>query len=144
MKRKGIHVEVTTLLIPDLNDDPDEIRALCRFLVENLGPDTPLHISRFFPHYKSEFKPPTPIKTRLMARDIAVNEGVKFVYVGNVPGSDYENTFCPSCGKVLVERVGYDITGWFLTEDMRCKYCGEKIPIVGKYERRGRWRILGF
>jgi len=136
MKKRGVHVEVTNLIIPGVNDDPEEVRALARYIVEHLGPDTPLHITRFFPHYKFSMRSPTPIETLVRAREMAVEEGVKFVYVGNVPGRDYDSTFCPSCGKVVIRRFGYDIVGWNLTEDMRCKFCGEKIPIVGTYQAR--------
>ena len=141
MKRRGVHVEVTNLIIPGVNDNPEEIRSLARYLVDHLGPDTPLHITRFFPHYKFSLRSPTPVETLVRARGIAMEEGVKFVYVGNVPGEDYDSTFCPSCGKVVIKRFGYDIIEWNLTEDMRCKFCGEKIPIVGAYQERGflRW-----
>ena len=141
MKRRDVHVEVTNLIIPGVNDDPEEIRSLARYLVDHLGPDTPLHITRFFPYYKFSLRSPTPVETLVRAREMAMEEGVKFVYVGNVPGEDYDSTFCPSCGKVVIKRFGYDIIEWNLTEDMRCKFCGEKIPIVGAYQERGflRW-----
>jgi len=134
MKRRGVHVEVTFLIIPGLNDGEDEMRAMARFLVENLGPDTPLHISRFFPHYKFTHISSTPIDTLMKAREIAVEEGCRYVYVGNVPMNRYENTYCPSCGRVVIERVGYTITDWHLDEENRCEYCDKPIPIVGHRE----------
>ncbi len=138
MKRKGVHVEVTFLVIPELNDGPEEMRRMARYLVDNLGPDVPLHLSRFYPHYKFRFKPITPYETLVRNREIAQEEGVLYVYVGNVPGSDYESTFCPSCGRRVIGREGYTITGWNLTEDMKCKFCGETLPLVGKREKHRR------
>jgi len=134
MHRRGVHVEIAFLVIPDLNDSPEEMRAMARHLVDNLGPDVPLHLSRFYPAYKYRFKPATPYETLVRNREIAVAEGVHYVYVGNVPETDYENTYCPSCGKDVVGRDSYTITDWSLSEDMKCKYCGHHIPILGKRE----------
>ena len=140
MKRRGVHVEVTFLVIPETNDDEDETRKMARYIVDELGPDTPLHLSRFFPHYKFNHLPQTPIETLERARAIAMEEGIKYVFVGNVPLADYEDTICPSCGKPVIERSGYTITGWHLDEGNACEYCGERIAIVGKREsRRNPW-----
>ena len=133
MKNNGVHVEVTFLIIPDTNDDPDETRSMARYLVDHLGEDTPLHLSRFYPQYKFSHIPPTPVETLLKAREIALNEGVKYVYVGNIR-TEYESTYCPSCGKPVVERSGYNVTGWKLDSENRCSYCGTQIPIVGRME----------
>jgi pyruvate formate lyase activating enzyme len=97
-----------------------------------LGPDTPLHLSRFFPHYEFQHLPPTPVDTLLKAREITLEEGLRYVYVGNVRGGGYEDTECPSCGEKVVKRTGYTVTGWNLDDENRCKKCGESIPIVGK------------
>jgi len=94
MKRSGVHVEVTFLIIPETNDSEDEARRMARFLVDELGPDTPLHLSRFFPHYKFTHVPSTPIQTLVKARQIAMEEGVRYVYVGNVPLTEYDDTIC--------------------------------------------------
>jgi pyruvate formate lyase activating enzyme len=134
MHRRGVHVEVTFLIIPETNDDEDETRKMARYLVDNLGPDTPLHLSRFFPNYKFDHLPPTPVETLVKARSIALEEGARYVYVGNVPFTDYEDTFCPGCGKPVVQREGYTITGWNLDEGNNCTQCGTHIPIVGKRE----------
>ena len=134
MKKKGVHVEVTFLIIPDTNDDEDETRRMARYIVDELGPDTPLHLSRFFPHYKFNHTPPTPIETLVRARTIAMEEGVRYVFVGNVRLTDYEDTLCHSCGSSVIGREGYSIIGWHLDEGNSCEYCGEKIPIVGKRE----------
>jgi len=136
MKRRGIHVETTTLIIPKLNDDPKEIKELSEWHVEKLGPDTPLHLSRFYPAYQLSNVPPTPVETIVKARDTAVKEGIRYVYVGNVPGDAGENTYCPFCKQLLIERYGYDITQWHLTDDNHCQKCGKSIPIVGTFERR--------
>ena len=139
MKEKGVHVEITNLIIPGYNDDADEIRSLCKWLVESLGPDTPLHFSRFYPYYKMTYVSPTQVSTIEKARKIALEEGVYYVYIGNVPGHDGENTYCPNCGKLLVRRFGFDVVEWNLAEGNKCKYCGEKIAIKGKFVKRGGW-----
>lgn len=132
MRRRGVHIEITFLVIPEVNDSEAETRLMARYLVDELGSDTPLHLSRFFPHYKFSHLPPTPIKTLENARNVAIEEGVVYVYVGNVPLTEYENTRCPRCGYTVIERRGYNITGWHLNDENICTHCGEKIPIVGK------------
>jgi pyruvate formate lyase activating enzyme len=140
MKRRGVHLEVTFLIIPEINDGEEEIRMMSRFLVDELGPETPLHLSRFYPQYKFTHVPSTPVQTLVKARRIALKEGVQHVYVGNVPLTNYESTFCHNCGRLVIERAGYSITGWHLNEENDCEYCGEPIPIVGKREiRRSRF-----
>lgn len=134
MKRSGVHVEVTFLIIPETNDDEDETRAMARFLVEKLGPDTPLHLSRFFPHHEFSHLPSTPVETLYRAREVALEEGVRYVYVGNVPLDEYGDTYCHRCGEKVIERRGYTISGWRLDEGNRCIKCGTDIPIVGKLE----------
>ena len=133
MKNNGVHVEVTFLIIPRTNDYPDEIRKMAKYLVEHLGPDTPLHLSRFYPQYKFSHLPPTPAEILLKAREIAIEEGVKYVYVGNLP-TDYDSTYCHNCGKIVVKRENYSITDWQLKENNHCRYCDTKIPIIGKKE----------
>jgi len=134
MKNKGVHVEVTFLMIPEVHDAEGETRGMARYLVKNLGPDTPLHLSRFFPNFKFNHLPPTPVETLLKARDIARSEGVRYVYIGNVPGQGFEDTFCPKCGKFAIRRIGFGITEWNLDEENCCKTCGEPLPIIGKRE----------
>ena len=135
MHRRGVHVEVTFLIIPETNDGEDETKRMARYLVDQMGPDVPLHLSRFYPQYKFSHLPPTPVETLLHAREIAKAEGVHYVYVGNVPGKGYDDTVCPKCGKTVIGRVGYDITAWHLDAANHCKYCGEPIPIVGGREK---------
>ncbi|RLF90107.1 AmmeMemoRadiSam system radical SAM enzyme [Thermococci archaeon] len=137
----GIHVELTYLIIPTLNDRDEEIRNFARWVVNNLGDDTPVHFSRFFPHYKLLHLPPTPVETLEKAYKIAREEGLKFVYLGNVPGHKGENTYCPRCGELLIERWGFEILRYEI-QDGKCKYCGRSIPIIGEYKRkkyRGMW-----
>lgn len=131
MHRNGVHIEVTFLIIPDTNDDEDEIRDMTQYIHDNLGPDTPLHLSRFFPHYKFKHLPPTPIETLIKAREIAIEEGLHYVYVGNVRNTGYEDTICPNCGEHVVKRRGYTITKWGLNKQNQCSKCGEPIPIIG-------------
>ena len=109
LREEGVWVEITNLIIPGANDDPDTIRAMCRWIADSLGTDVPLHFSRFYPNYKLTDVPPTPIKTLEMARKIAQEEGLKFVYIGNVPGNDGEDTYCPSTGEKVIDRMGYFI-----------------------------------
>ncbi|NJE06446.1 AmmeMemoRadiSam system radical SAM enzyme [Thermococcus sp. M36] len=135
----GIHVELTYLIIPTLNDREEEIRAFARWVVEELGDDTPVHFSRFFPHYRLTDLPPTPVRTVEMAYRIAREEGLKFVYIGNVPGHEGENTYCPKCGKPLIVRWGFEITEYHI-KNGKCEYCGEPIPVVGTYlKKRYNW-----
>ena len=134
MHDSGVHVEITFLIIPQTNDGEDEIRGMSQYIKENLGPDVPLHLSRFHPAHKFRHLPPTPIDTLLRAREIAQESGLRYVFVGNVRGEGYEDTVCPGCGEHVVKRSGYDITGWSLDGSNRCTKCGEPIPIVGKRE----------
>lgn len=129
MTSMGVFVEVTTLIVPGLNDDPDELKALAAFLVNDLGPDTPWHISRFHPTYRLTDRPPTPVKTLRQAREIGLAAGLKYVYTGNVPGDTGENTFCPACGEVLIERWGFQVQKLRLKEG-RCVKCGETLKGV--------------
>jgi pyruvate formate lyase activating enzyme len=141
MHRKGVHVEIAFLVIPDLNDGEEEMRAMAKYLADNMGPDVPLHLSRFYPAYKYRFKPITPYETLVRNRKIALEEGVHYVYVGNVPGTDYESTYCPSCGRKVVGREGYSITDWNLNDQMECKFCGYHIEIKGKHEDHPEYSI---
>jgi pyruvate formate lyase activating enzyme len=125
MKRLGIWLEVTTLIIPGLNDDPRELRALAQFLL-SLGPETPWHISRFHPTYRMTDRPVTPVKTLHLARQIGVEEGLQHVYVGNVPGDTGENTYCHACGALLLERFGFSVAVRGLGE-AKCTHCGARL-----------------
>jgi pyruvate formate lyase activating enzyme len=130
MKSRGVFVEVTTLIVPGLNDDSGELEELAQFLVTDLGPETPWHISRFHPTYKLTDRPPTPLATLLRARDIGLKAGLRYVYTGNVPGEDGENTLCYNCGRIVIERWGFQIRRTAL-EEGRCRYCQAVIDGVG-------------
>jgi len=128
-KEEGVWLEVTNLIVPDLNDAPSSLRALARWHRDHLGADTPLHFSRFFPMYKLANLPPTPEATLTMARNVALEEGLNYVYVGNIPGHPGNNTYCPRCRTAVVERRGYEILAYRLDGD-KCMKCGETIAGV--------------
>jgi pyruvate formate lyase activating enzyme len=130
MKALDIFVEVTTLLIPGLNDDPEELKALAAFIVNDLGTDTPWHVSRFHPTYKLTDRSSTPVAKLLMARDIGIRAGLKYVYTGNVPGENSENTFCYGCGTQLIDRRGFYVAENRITEN-KCPGCGAVIHGIG-------------
>ena len=130
LKKHKIHLEITDLIIPKIGDDVENFRKLVKFIVDNLGDETPLHILQFFPSYKLTNLPRTPIKTLLKHYEIAKQEGLKFVYLGNVPGGKYENTYCPRCGKPVLERKGIFLVKSNIDERGRCKFCGYKLPII--------------
>jgi pyruvate formate lyase activating enzyme len=130
-RAKGVLVEVTNLIIPTLNDKPEEIRELCRWVRANLGSDTPMHFSRFFPRYKMRNLPATSPKTLDMARDIAISEGLDYVYIGNIQSREGQNTYCPNCKGLLIERSGYTILQNRLS-DGRCPDCNKEIYGVWK------------
>ncbi|NPV91691.1 MAG: AmmeMemoRadiSam system radical SAM enzyme [Firmicutes bacterium] len=121
------HVELTNLIIPGLNDSREEITALADW-IKSVDPDTPLHLSRYFPNYQLDL-PPTPVGTLEMAYDIA-RERLHYVYLGNVAGSGHSDTVCPSCEQSLIRRRGYQVSLVGL-DGRRCSRCGQEIPIVG-------------
>jgi len=129
MKELGIWLEVTTLLIPGLNDDPAELTEMVKFL-SSLGPETPWHISRFHPAYRLVDRPVTPIRTLQNARDIGLKGGLQYVYLGNVPGDAGENTYCRQCRALLIERYGFTIQNRGL-ERGNCATCGTVMAGVG-------------
>jgi pyruvate formate lyase activating enzyme len=129
MKSLGIFVEVTTLVVPGLNDDPSELSDLAAFIVQDLGAETPWHISRFHPTYKLTDRPSTPVQTLMLARKIGLKAGLKYVYTGNVPGNAAENTYCYSCGESVIERRGFQVEKLQL-KNGRCTQCGAEIDGV--------------
>ncbi|MEM3386972.1 MAG: AmmeMemoRadiSam system radical SAM enzyme [Nitrososphaerales archaeon] len=131
-KELGLHVEVVFLLIPNVNDNIDDVKEIARRVRESAGEDTPLHITRFYPAYKMLNTPPTPISTLEAAVEEARKVGLNFVYIGNVAGHEYENTHCPTCKTLLIERYGFTVTRYFITPSKKCPNCGESIPIVGE------------
>jgi pyruvate formate lyase activating enzyme len=127
VKESGIHLEIVNLVVPTLNDDTAKIHQMCIWIKENLGDDVPLHFTRFGPNYKLTNLPPTPITTLENAIKVAHEVGLKYVYIGNVPGHDADNTYCPKCHKLLIKRQGYSVTENNI-KNGKCRFCGEKIP----------------
>jgi len=119
------------LIVPTLNDSPEEIDQMTRWIGENLGREVPVHFTRYHPTYKIKNIPPTPVKTLEKAREVALKNGLHYVYVGNVPNHPAENTYCASCQKVVIQRVGYRIIEVNLNEG-KCKFCQNPIPGVWK------------
>jgi len=132
MKKRKIHIEITDLVIPEIGDDLEQARKLVRWVLENLGPETPIHFLRFHPDYLLFHLPSTPVKTLEKHASIAREEGMKYVYIGNVPGHPLEHTYCPECGKIVIKRLGFYIAEWNIDKNNRCKFCGAKIHITGR------------
>lgn len=131
-KEKGVHVEVTTLVIPGVNDAEEDLVRIAERIVAELGPLIPWHVTRYFPAY--EFRaPPTPVPVLERAQEIGFKVGLQYVYVGNVPGHPGQNTYCPGCKALLLEREGVSLVRRWI-EGMRCPRCGEFIPIRGVKE----------
>jgi len=129
IKEEGVWLEISNLVIPGWTDDFGMIKEMCEWLYTNELQDYPLHFLRFHPMYKLTQLPSTPVSTLEKARDIAIAAGIKFAYIGNVPGKNYSNTYCPKCEKLLIERLGYQITQNYI-KNGKCEYCGEPIPGV--------------
>lgn len=122
-----VHVEIVNLVIPTKNDDMAKIRGVCNWIKNELGPDVPVHFTRFYPMYKLRNLPPTPVDTLEKARNTAISEGLEYVYIGNVPGHSGENTHCPKCKNMLIKRKGYSIQENNIIRG-KCKNCGKPIP----------------
>jgi pyruvate formate lyase activating enzyme len=134
----AVWLEITTLLIPGENDSAAEIDALCRWVAEHLGADVPLHFSAFHPDWKMRDTPATPPATLHLARRIAQERGLRYVYTGNIHDPEGQSTYCHRCHAALFQRDWYDLTGWQLTADGHCGNCGAACP--GVFEARpGRW-----
>ncbi len=130
MKKMNIWVEVTTLVVPGYDDDEDNLRKVARFIKNELGVDTPWHISRFFPHYKMQHVPPTATAILRRAREIGIEEGLRYVYTGNVPGDEGENTYCYNCNTLLIRRFGFQIMSNRI-RNSKCPDCGAVIDGIG-------------
>ncbi|MCK4352124.1 AmmeMemoRadiSam system radical SAM enzyme [candidate division WOR-3 bacterium] len=131
IKKSGVWLEIVNLIIPTYNDDSTDIRKMCEWIYKNLGPDVPLHFSRFFPHHKFKNLPPTPIETLELAKRIAKSAGLNYVTIGNVPGHSSNSTFCPKCGKVVIKRFHFKVLENNILNG-KCKFCGTNIPGVWK------------
>jgi pyruvate formate lyase activating enzyme len=127
LKQEKVHLEVSTLIIPTKNDEMSVVRDLSLWVKRELGPDTPVHLSRFYPLYKLQRLPPTPVSTLEKARETALASGLEYVYIGRVPGHEAWNTYCPKCKKITIQRTGYMIKEMHLNAG-KCGYCGKPIP----------------
>lgn len=129
LKEEQVWTEIVYLIVPTLNDSDAEIRDMTKWVFQTLGPDVPVHFSRFYPQYKLRNLPPTPTSTLMRARKIGLDSGLHYVYLGNIPGNEGECTYCPACGEVVIGRTGYRVNTLALS-DGRCRHCGEVIPGV--------------
>jgi pyruvate formate lyase activating enzyme len=129
VRSRGVWLEIVVLVIPTRNDSDAEVRAMARWIVQELGPDVPLHFTRFSPTYRLENLPPTPVRTIERLRQISLEAGVHYVYLGNVPGHEGENTYCASCHRELISRDGFYVTNNVI-RDGRCPQCHAAIPGV--------------
>lgn len=133
LHEEGVWFEIATLVVPTYVDDPEMIKRMCRWILDELGPDYPLHFLRFFPQYRLSRLPSTPTATLEQFRDTALKEGIRYVYLGNVPGHEGCHTYCHNCRKILIERRGYSLNQ-FNIENGQCKFCNTTIP--GRWEKK--------
>jgi pyruvate formate lyase activating enzyme len=134
----GVWFELTTLLIPGENDSDKEIDAMSQWVVDKLGVDVPMHFTAFHPDWKMTDVPPTPVETLIRAREIAMKNGVRYAYTGNVHNQAGDSTYCHQCGEKLIGRDWYELSDWKLTADGKCVSCGT--PCAGVFEaKHGDW-----
>lgn len=138
LKKAGIHIEITDLIVPNVGDSLDECNKLTSWIHDNLGADTPVHFTQFHPDYKMLDYPITDYRTLLKHYEIARGNGLNYAYIGNIPNK-YESTYCPECGKLVIGRENMHTTKWALNENNECKSCGAAIPITGSRPRRFRY-----
>lgn len=127
LKQEKVHLEVSALIIPTKNDEMSFVKEMALWVKKELGKDTPLHLSRFYPLYKLKRLPPTPVSLLEKAREMALASGLEYVYIGKVPGHEAWNTFCPICKRMIIQRIGYMIGQKHLRKG-KCKYCGNSVP----------------
>ena len=128
LRKMGKWTEIVYLVIPTLNDDDQGFRSLAQWIKSNLGPGVPLHFTQYHPEYLLKNLPITPVATLERAKSIADSEGLHFVYIGNLPGHPAQNTYCPACRKMLVERAGFTASQVLIRKDSTCPYCRHAIP----------------
>ncbi len=129
--KTNIHVEFTDLIVPGVGDSLAEAENLCRWIYDSYGPDVPIHFLRFHPDYRMMDFPFTPVETLERHYEVARAQGLRYVYIGNVPGHRLESTYCPGCGSVAIGRYGFEITSWNLDGRNRCMKCSYQLPVVG-------------
>jgi len=137
MRRNGIHIEITNLVVPKTGDSVERVKQLATWIRDAIGKDTPFHLLRFHPDYQLTTTTATPVEMLEKTYVAAKDAGLNYVYIGNVPGHPCENTYCPSCNELVIKRYSFEITKWNLTKDMRCPVCGHEIPIKGKLHASG-------
>jgi pyruvate formate lyase activating enzyme len=136
-RESKVWLEITNLIIPGANDSPVDINRMCEWIVAELGPDVPLHFSAFHPDFKLTDRGPTPVGTLVNAYDIARRAGIRYIYTGNVVDPQRQQTYCPGCGRAVIERGGYDILS-FNIKGGRCTFC--QAPIAGRFaDAPGAW-----
>ncbi len=128
-KNLNMHVEIVTNIIPGENDDEEQLRGIARWIKTHLGAETPWHVTRFHPHLEFSETQATPVETLEAAHDIGIEEGLQFVYLGNVPGHEYESTYCPKCSNLIIERQGYEVVNFDIDDDNKCNFCSQLIDI---------------
>lgn len=133
LHEQHVHLEITNLVVPGYVDDEDMVKRMCHWVLQHLGPDHPLHFLRFFPKYKLDRLPPTPVSTLIRFRELAMQAGIRYVYIGNLPGHEGSNTYCHNCGKLLIKRDGYAIPVYNLDHGA-CTFCKTAIP--GVWEKK--------
>ncbi len=131
-KEDGIWIELTTLVIPGVNDNEECLKEIAQKIRNDLGRETPWHVNGYYPACRFD-APPTEFEVLKIAREIGKKAGIDYVYIGNFPGNAYENTYCPECSEVLIARNGFEITRYNLPRDKRCPKCKHKIPIISKF-----------
>lgn len=133
LKKIGAWIEITNLVVPYVGDREEDVKKLASWIVENLGEETPFHLLRFHPDYLMQDIPSTPVETLERLAKVAQEQGLKHVYIGNVWGHPLENTYCPRCGTLVVERKGFFVTKWRLKEDFKCPKCGYRLNFRGAF-----------
>ncbi len=128
LKKEGVHLEITNTVVPTYNDTVADVERMCKWIKDELG-DVPLHFARFYPYHKLKNLSPTPTAIMEAMRNTATKVGIKYVYIGNIPGHPGEHTYCSNCNKLLIRRFGFKILKYFI-KDGKCSYCGQKIPVV--------------
>jgi pyruvate formate lyase activating enzyme len=136
VKETQVWTEITTLLIPGKNDSDEELRAECKWIMQHLGPDVPLHFTAFHPDWKMRDVPATPAATLARAREIGRLAGLRYVYTGNVHDEEGGSTYCPSCENTVIVRDWYEIRSYRLTDDGACMHCGAQL--AGRYQKFGK------